>query len=280
MSTILLTHIPLHKEAGICVDDPYFSYFPDHNGGGIEEQNMLSKDISLGATLQGIFGKSPDVAHTPAGGLGRDGIILTGHDHEGCDVYHYVDHEKQEWAASKYNSGEAGQARQNESVPGLREVTVRSMMGEFGGNAALVSAWWDELQGKWQIEVAMCALGVQHIWWAVHILDLVTMIVCIVAVATAGFRRMVRTSSKAHTNGRTLPPQTRKPQLGEHHSIDGSSTQKTKKKSTAFSKRMQQTLDDSRIDQSSDSDGQRQRPSRSSSKRGKRKPAVRLKLEN
>jgi len=69
----------------------------------------------------------------------------------------------------------------DEDVPGVREVTVRSMMGEFGGHAALVSAWWDTDKGRWEIEVGGCDFGVQHIWWAVHIVDF---IVALVVLAT------------------------------------------------------------------------------------------------
>jgi hypothetical protein len=177
-STILLTHIPLHKEEGICVDAPLFSYFNDDEGGGIKEQNMISKDMSKQAVLHGIFGKNLD-PDAPAEGMGRNGIILTGHDHEGCDVYHYGFKNSSEWYAKRWGSKEAREALVDEDVPGMREVTVRSMMGEFGGHAALVSAWWDGEKGKWEIEVGGCDFGVQHIWWAVHILDFIAVLVLV-----------------------------------------------------------------------------------------------------
>ncbi len=60
--------------------------------------------------------------------------------------------------------------------PGLREITVRSMMGEFGGNAGLLSLWFDDHAWEWRFDFAVCALGQQHLWWAVHILDLVTIL--------------------------------------------------------------------------------------------------------
>ena len=50
-------------------------------------------------------------------------------------------------------------------------------MGDFGGNAGLLSAWFDFEAGRWKYEIQMCKLGVQHIWWAVHILDVVTAVV-------------------------------------------------------------------------------------------------------
>lgn len=45
-------------------------------------------------------------------------------------------------------------------------------MGEFDGNAGLLSAWFDEGLGEWRFEYGSCKLGVQHLWWAVHGLDL------------------------------------------------------------------------------------------------------------
>jgi hypothetical protein len=58
-------------------------------------------------------------------------------------------------------------------VPGLREVTVRSMMGDFAGNASLLSLWFDEETWDWKFEFVNCGLGKQHIWWVIHILDFV-----------------------------------------------------------------------------------------------------------
>jgi hypothetical protein len=56
------------------------------------------------------------------------------------------------------------------------------MMGEFGGNAGLLSAWFDVDAGEWDYEITMCPAGVQHIWWAVHVLALVTLIVSLLWV--------------------------------------------------------------------------------------------------
>ena len=172
-ATILLTHVPLHKANGVCVDGPLFRFHDDEYGGGLKEQNHLSYNAVKGI-LEGIYGMSgnPDA---PGQGLGRDGIILTGHDHEGCDVYHHLsDHEDVEarmWTADRWHGS---MAKKNDSTPGIREITVRSMMGDFGGNAGLLSAWYDHGEGRWHFEYSTCALGTQHIWWAVHILDIIT----------------------------------------------------------------------------------------------------------
>lgn len=183
--TILLTHIPLHKDPGVCADHPLFNFFSDDEGGGVNEQNMLSADLSREAILQGLLGKHPS-AESPGRGMGRDAVILTGHDHEGCDVYHYAERpllkERGNWRSVKWISVEAQRRLREEDTPGVREITVRSMMGEFGGNALLLSAWWDEPTQQWRYEAGGCFLGVQHLWWGIHILDIVTLLLGISAV--------------------------------------------------------------------------------------------------
>ncbi|KAI9712969.1 MAG: hypothetical protein M1812_006716 [Candelaria pacifica] len=175
VGTILLTHLPLHKEAGICVDEPFFDFHSREYGGGLKEQNHMSYDAGRGI-LEGLFGMSsnPDA---PGGGLGRKGIVLTGHDHEGCDVYHHLspDAEKdgKEWKVRRWADAAS---LVNESIPGVREITVRSMMGDYGGNAGLLSAWYDSQLGRWYFEYSTCVVGTQHIWWFIHILDLITLI--------------------------------------------------------------------------------------------------------
>lgn len=171
--TLLLTHLPLQKAAGVCTDSPYFDYYSADRGGGVKEQNHLSDNAAKGI-LEGIFGLSSN-ADGPGGGLGRNGVILTGHDHEGCDVYHFLSENdpdaSQLWEARPWD--DTG-SYQNKSVPGKREITVRSMMGEFGGNAGLFSAWFDYDIGEWQTAYATCTLGTQHQWWAVHVLGSIT----------------------------------------------------------------------------------------------------------
>ncbi|MCJ1398631.1 hypothetical protein MMC11_001831 [Xylographa trunciseda] len=171
--TILLTHIPLHKEAGVCVDSPFFDFHSDEDGGGLKEQNHISYDAGK-SILEGLYGMSGN-PNAPGRGMGRNGIILAGHDHEGCDVYHYLpaheDMNARRWNATKW---EDAKSLLNESIPGIREVTVRSMMGDFGGNAGLLSAWFDYDVGEWRFAYSTCSIGVQHIWWAVHVLFLVT----------------------------------------------------------------------------------------------------------
>ncbi|KAL9106741.1 MAG: hypothetical protein Q9187_008523, partial [Circinaria calcarea] len=149
IGTILLTHLPLHKEPGVCVDSPFFDFHPSDQGGGVKEQNHISYEAGKGL-LEGIFGMSGN-PHAPGQGLGRNGIILTGHDHEGCDVYHHLpadeDEHARRWKAEKWHDAAV---TVNSSIPGIREITVRSMMGDFGGNAGLLSAWFDCEAGEWR----------------------------------------------------------------------------------------------------------------------------------
>ncbi|KAF2138290.1 uncharacterized protein K452DRAFT_290877 [Aplosporella prunicola CBS 121167] len=173
--TVLLTHVPLHKEAGVCVDAPFFSYFPTERGAGIKEQNHIGDSASQGI-LTGIFGLSGD-PNAPGRGLGRNGMILTGHDHEGCDVYHHHPRDADGWKAARWQ--DSGNLTADADMPGVREVTMRSMMGEYGGYAGLVSVWFDQAVGEWRFDIMQCHLGVQHIWWAVHIVDLVTLLMLI-----------------------------------------------------------------------------------------------------
>ena len=68
------------------------------------------------------------------------------------------------------------------SHTGVREVTLRSMMGDYSGNAGLMSAWFDFDAGDWRYEIQMCRLGVQHIWWAIHVVDLVAVILVLLNI--------------------------------------------------------------------------------------------------
>ena len=181
VGTILLTHIPLHKQEGVCADAPYFSY---GSNGHIREQNHLSEHSSR-SILEGVFGISGNT-RAPYHGLGRKGIIINGHDHEGCDVWHYLprisseaDASSRQWNASRYEDSflltrATTVQKDDQYMPGIREVTLRSMMGEYGGWAYLVSGWVDNKTNEWRFEVSKCSAGVQHIWWAVHILVLAT----------------------------------------------------------------------------------------------------------
>ena len=170
-ATILLTHVPLYKEESLCADGPRIEYNALEHGGGIREQNHLSIGSSK-RLLSDIYAMG-----SQKNGTGHRGVILTGHDHEGCDTYHHLPlSEDGAWKAEKWD---LSSPRRHAGVHGIREITVRSMMGEFGGNAGLLSAWFDIDAAEWQFEYRTCVLGKQHFWWAVHVLDIISLPVCL-----------------------------------------------------------------------------------------------------
>ncbi|KAH8596635.1 hypothetical protein B0O99DRAFT_619501 [Bisporella sp. PMI_857] len=179
--TLVLTHIPLYKDAGICVDGPFFDFFSDYFNNGVKEQNHLSRDASKGI-LEGIFGMSGD-SYTAGQGFGRYGTVLNGHDHEGCDIYHYINQSsppERRWEATRWKDAQTSDLLDTPGIPGIRETTVRSMMGDFAGNAGLMSLWFDEETWDWRYEFANCGLGTQHIWWTVHVWDFINVILVVV----------------------------------------------------------------------------------------------------
>ena len=157
-AVVLLTHIPLYKKEGICVDGPFFSYFPEDQSGGISEQNHLTEETSR-LILDGLFMNSRDDAEQGA----RAGVIINGHDHEGCHVRHSLSRPDVgnvtgqnssmigDWTTTLHTSELTG-----ESTHVVSEVTLRSMMGSYGGNAGLVSGWFDPDAQRWRFEYHSC----------------------------------------------------------------------------------------------------------------------------
>ena len=207
--TLVLTHIPMHKKEGICVDGPFFDFFSGNFENGVKEQNHLSADASKGF-LEGIFGMSGH-SEVPGNGFGRNGLILTGHDHEGCDIYHYINQSADalelQWEARRWNEAKASGLLDEAGIPGMREITVRSMMGDFSGNAGLLSLWFDEESWDWRFEFANCRMGKQHLWWVVHVLDLVTVGVGIAFGALSLVQQFIpadtKTKARKHTGNGT-----------------------------------------------------------------------------
>ncbi|KAI5459099.1 hypothetical protein BGZ63DRAFT_270967 [Mariannaea sp. PMI_226] len=178
--TLILTHIPMYKPAGVCVDPPFFDFHSKQEGGGLKEQNQLSKDASKGF-LEGIWGMAARKG-APNKGYGRPGLMLNGHDHAGCDTYHFINQTNgtsasaRQWEVVRWREAQDMQLPGKEFFPGRREITVRSMMGDFGGNAGLLSMWFDFEAWEWQYEWTQCPLGTQHFWWFVHIVDFIVLI--------------------------------------------------------------------------------------------------------
>ncbi|KAG0365912.1 hypothetical protein BGZ54_006064 [Gamsiella multidivaricata] len=125
---VLLTHIPFHKEAGICVDAPDIRLHWDNT---IIEQTMLT----LNTTQWILDHLKPD-------------LILNGHDHFGCDVTHTKDihddlqqqQQQQQHALSSWTAYATSSLSVKSSVKNrisVREITQRSMMAEYGGYSGL-----------------------------------------------------------------------------------------------------------------------------------------------
>ncbi|KAF3923862.1 hypothetical protein ABW21_db0206867 [Orbilia brochopaga] len=184
VATILLTHVPLYKPEGVCVDGPMTEYYEAYYHGVLKEQNHLSRGAS-DMLLGELFGeRRVGEEHVPRNK--EMGIILTGHDHEGCDVVHWFgeaekkevkegeEQPAREWKAGKWTERKKGAVGERDLW--IREITVRSMMGEFGGNAGLTSAWFDNQTMSWRFEYSICPVGIQHIWWAIHIVDFITVV--------------------------------------------------------------------------------------------------------
>ena len=201
--TLMLTHLPLYKEKGVCVDGPFWDFWGNDDGGGVyktgglKEQNHLSKPVSEPGMLEALFGMKGDL-NVPAQGKGRNGLVLTGHDHEGCDTWHYIPvnstwmepMNQDEEMITQWETVRWKDAERAASHTGVREVTLRSMMGEFGGNAGLLSAWFDFDAGEWKYEIQTCKIGVQHIWWAVHVVDVVAVVLTLVSMTMAIFEQV------------------------------------------------------------------------------------------
>lgn len=200
-ATLLLTHIPLHKEAGICVDAPFFDFFA--SGSGVKEQNMLSAHASK-MLLEGVFGLSGD-PRVEGQGFGRRGIIINGHDHAGCDVVHYISKSDAPCPLDVMSDGSLGEktpewrafpsntCRPDDDIPTIREITLRSMMGEFSGYAGFLSAWFEESlgeKGEWRLEFTTCGMGVQHWWWVVHVVDIIAVLLVIVTLVVTAVERL------------------------------------------------------------------------------------------
>lgn len=174
--TLVLTHIPLYKPEGVCVDAPFFDF---NENGGVKEQNQLSADASRGF-LEGIYGLNGD-ANAAAGGTGRRGVIINGHDHEGCDTFHFINQslprEQRQWQVARWDAARKDQLPGKPGLPGIRELTVRSMMADFDGNAGLLSVWFDQDSWEWKYEFANCELGRQYYWWFVHVFDIILVVI-------------------------------------------------------------------------------------------------------
>ncbi|CDF88082.1 BN860_01904g1_1 [Zygosaccharomyces bailii CLIB 213] len=158
-STVLLSHVPFYKEEGLCSDGPHFDYYPEtyesepYKSNLLRSQNHLSKEVSDEVLNLVFFNNKP-------------GIILTGHDHEGCKTYYNKDFDTNTWTASKQPTSELA----------IQEITVRAMMGEFDGNTGILTGHFDRSTSDWHWHFKLCPFMVQHIWWVAKIFLIVTVL--------------------------------------------------------------------------------------------------------
>ena len=168
-TTILLAHVPMHKDPGICVDGPEMQYL-EHPSIMLSGQNHLSPESSK-ATLDSLFGDTT-------------GFILTGHDHEGCRVLHFPPvHEKGFWEAIPYTKAARNEAEQA-SRQYVEEVTVRSVMGQYGGNAGLLLGDVGP-DGRWHFTYKAVPFVHNTVWWTLNIVVAV-IVVWLTASLTLG----------------------------------------------------------------------------------------------
>lgn len=157
-TTILLTHIPLHKQEGLCVDGPFMSYY-DFPKVMLREQNHLSPE-STKVVLEIIFN--------------GDGFVLSGHDHEGCRVKHIAPTNPLEyWTAIKHD-GKSSEHKDEAPLKTIEEVTVRSVMGQYSGNSGLLVGRYDAKLSKWVFQYKGVLFIHNTVWWIINILTLIS----------------------------------------------------------------------------------------------------------
>lgn len=161
-STILLTHIPFYKKDGLCADDERFIFYDEKSSqrepykkGLLRAQNHLSREVTQ-KVMDTIF----DTEYP--------GIILTGHDHVGCKTVYNKNPFTGEWEAS---AEEPSKMKRNNYV---REIVVRSMMGDYDGHMGLMTGHFDEIKNQWKFEYSSCPFVVQHVWWATKVFTILS----------------------------------------------------------------------------------------------------------
>lgn len=157
-STVLLTHVPFYKKEGLCSDGPEFDYYPKdferepYKANLLRSQNHLSEDVT-NRVLNLIFDND------------KPGIILTGHDHVGCETMYNKNSKEGTWTAA---------AKKESQDLVIEEITVKSMMGEFDGNTGLVTGHFNKRLGTWEWSFTLCPFAIQHVWWFAKVSALVT----------------------------------------------------------------------------------------------------------
>lgn len=156
-STILLTHIPLYKKEGLCYDGPEFKYYPEqhipepYKANLLKSQNHLSENVT-NRILNLIFAN------------GKPGLILTGHDHEGCETFYNKNLQNSTWNSTT--------SIENKDAY-IKEITVRSVMGDYQGNTGLLTGYFNNDTHSWEWSFSLCPFIVQHVWWFTKITTII-----------------------------------------------------------------------------------------------------------
>lgn len=160
-SSILFTHIPMYKREGLCVDGPKFELYTketclggEFRIGLLKSQNHLSYETSQ-RVMNAIFKDN-----------GKSGIIMTGHDHEGCQNYYNFENESNEWVASK----------EIDSDRYIKEITVRAIMGDYDGVTGLMTGHFNHQDKNWEYNYSECPFIIQHVWWFAKIGAILTVL--------------------------------------------------------------------------------------------------------
>lgn len=166
-STVLLTHIPFYKREGLCADGPEHKYYADYEKEPYKNGKLRSQNHLLYETSQKVL----NIVFPNAD---KEGLILTGHDHVGCDSYY--SHVDGHWVADRHAQG-------GDRKP-IHEVVVRAMMGEFEGQTGLVTGHFDKNEKSWHFTFTYCSFAVQHVWWASKVAALLSLLLHSVSFVT------------------------------------------------------------------------------------------------
>ncbi|GME68208.1 unnamed protein product [Ambrosiozyma monospora] len=144
----------MYKEAGLCVDGPNVEYYNKdncHKGGeyriGLLKSTNHLQFKTTQRVLNAIFKD------------GKSGAILTGHDHEGCENFYNLNEENGVWEASKNITSDKF----------IKEITVRSIMGDFDGNIGIFNGHFNEGSKVWEYDYSVCPFIIQHVWWGAQV---------------------------------------------------------------------------------------------------------------
>ncbi|KAF9438238.1 hypothetical protein BGZ76_009069 [Entomortierella beljakovae] len=177
---VILTHIPLHKAQGICVDSPDVHVHSDNT---IIEQTMLTPN----ATTWILNNLKPE-------------FILNGHDHFGCDVVHVQSQVEEtgqhSWVAQSTSNFDTENSTSDGQIY-VREVTQRSMMAEYRGYSGLFEVRIpNSASDKIHFNYTACAFYNDVQVWIVIITDIIVISICVIISLYKIFSSVINQKTK------------------------------------------------------------------------------------